>query len=73
MESHDSIKIMENFVDEVNDIMLQEKLINALNRKKPFANFKYLIEDSDYRQQWFEFRQAQYELYVWDIIKTDIG
>ena len=73
MESHDSFKRMEYFVDEVKDINLQEKLINALNRKKPFANFKYLIEDSDYRQHWLDFRQAQYELYVWDIIKTDIG
>jgi hypothetical protein len=61
---------MENFVDEVNDINLQGKLINAL-RKKPFANFKYLVENSDYRQQWFDFRKTQYEFYVWDIIKTD--
>ncbi|WP_297090987.1 UPF0158 family protein [uncultured Draconibacterium sp.] len=72
MESHDSFKIMENFVDEIKDTNIQEKLINALNRKKPFANFKYLVEDSDYRQHWFDFRQAQYELYVWGVIKTDI-
>ena len=73
MESNDSFKIMEYFVDEVKDINFQEKLINALNSKKPFANFKYLIEDSDYRQHWFDFRQAQYELYVWDAIKTNTG
>lgn len=73
MESHHSFKIMEYFVAEVKDINFQEKLINALNKKKPFANFKYLIEDSDYRQHWFDFRQAQYELYVWDILKINIG
>ena len=73
MESHDSFKIMEYFVDEVKDINFQEKLINALNRNKPFANFKYLVENSDYRQQWFDFRQAKYEFYVWDIIRINIG
>lgn len=73
MESHDSFKIMECFVDEVKDINFQEKLINALNRNKPFANFKYLVENSDYRQQWFDFRQAKYEFYVWDIIRINIG
>ncbi|TLX72319.1 hypothetical protein E9993_18590 [Labilibacter sediminis] len=73
MESRDSFKIMEYFVDEVKDINFQEKLINALNRNKPFANFKYLVENSDYRQQWFDFRQAQYEFYVWDIIRINIG
>jgi len=73
MESHDSFKIMENFVDEIKDTSIQERLKNALSRKKPFANFKYLVENSEYRQQWFDFRQAQYERYVWDIIKIDIG
>ena len=72
MESHDSFKIMEYFVDEVKDINFQERLINALNRKNPFANFKYLVESSKYRQQWFDFRQARHELYVWDAIKTNI-
>lgn len=73
MESHDLFKIMEYFVDEVKDINFQEKLTNVLNRKKPFANFKYLVENSDYRQQWFDFRQAKYEFYVWDIIRINIG
>lgn len=72
MESHESFKIMEYFVDEIKDTNFQEKLINALNKKKPFANFKYLVENSDYRQKWFDFRKARYELYVWDVIKTDI-
>ncbi|RIJ50418.1 hypothetical protein D1614_00300 [Maribellus luteus] len=73
MESHDSFKIMEYFIDEVRDTNFQEKLINALNRRKPFANFKYLVENSDYRQKWFDFKQARYELYVWDVIKTGIS
>ena len=70
MESHDSFKVMEYFIDHIKDKYLQEKLTKTLNRKKPFANFKNLIENSDYRQLWFDFRQTQYENYVWGIIKT---
>ncbi len=73
MESHESFKIMEYFIDELSDKNFQDKLIIALNRKKPFANFKYLIESSDYRQQWFDYRQTQYEHYVWDIIEKRSG
>jgi hypothetical protein len=72
MESHDSFQIMECFIDEVKETNLQGRLVNALNRKNPFANFKYLVESSKYRQHWFDFRQVQYELYVWDAIKTNI-
>ena len=61
MESHDSFKIMEYFIDELSDKNFQDKLINALNRKKPFANFEHLIENSDYRGHWFDYRRTQYE------------
>jgi hypothetical protein len=73
MDSHESFKVMEHFIDEVDDNNLQNKLINALNRHKPFANFKYIVENSEYRQQWFDFRQEQWELYVWDTLKTGIN
>jgi hypothetical protein len=71
MESHESFKIMEYFIDEVKDKNLQQKLISALSRKKPFANFKYLVENSDYRQQWFDFRQKQWAHYVWNAINPN--
>ena len=71
MESHDSFQIMENFVDEVTEASLQKQLITALNKPKPFANFKFLIENSEYRQYWFDFRLKQCEYHVWDIIKED--
>ncbi len=36
MESRDSFIVMEDFAEQVNDISLQQKLFNALNRKHPF-------------------------------------
>lgn len=72
MESNESFRVMEYFIDEVQDAKLREKLLYALNRKQPFANFKFLIDNSEYRQQWFDFRQKQNEDYAWDIIKMDL-
>lgn len=51
---------------------MQEKLVKVLNKSKSFANFKNLVENSDCRQQWFDFRQKYYEYYVWDMISIDL-
>ena len=57
---HESFRIMENFIDTVKDKSLQAKLINGLGRKRPFANFKYIIDNSLLRQHWFDFRDDAY-------------
>jgi hypothetical protein len=64
MESKDGFKVMADFTDIVDDIKLKEDLIRTLNRKGPFANFKAVVESSDYKQKWFDFRNVRYEEYV---------
>jgi len=60
-ESHESFKIMEDFAEIVEDTKLRNNLINALNRPKPFRNFKWQIDNSgDYRQQWFDYKNMRY-------------
>ena len=55
--SHDSFQIMADFAETVDDTRLQDRLINALNRPKPFQNFKWQIDNAgEYRQQWFDFK-----------------
>ncbi|HSO87309.1 MAG TPA: UPF0158 family protein [Draconibacterium sp.] len=71
-ESSESFRIMERFVDEVNDKILKNKLINALNNRKPFANFKNIVESSDYREAWFAFKQQQLEILVWDELEYEL-
>lgn len=56
MSSREAFIVMENFVDHVKDPNLKDRLVNALNRRKPFQNFKYEVEDSEYREKWFEYR-----------------
>ncbi len=64
---------MEGFVDKIPNSKLQQKLINALNRKQPFANFKWLIDNSDYRQDWFDYRQTRFEQYVYDLLEYELN
>jgi len=64
-ESRDSFKIMADFAECVDDTRLQERLINALNRPKPFKNFKWQIDNSgEYRQKWFDFKKMRYIQWV---------
>lgn len=64
-ESRESFRIMEDFVSEVDDKKLQKQLINALEHRHPFANFKNIIEGSPFRKEWFAFKQQKLEELVW--------
>ena len=57
MPSFEAFRIMEKFARQVDSIGFSAKLLDALDRKKPFRNFSDLVEnDFDFRQQWFDFR-----------------
>tara|TARA_R110002050_G_scaffold4573_1_gene22085 strand:+ start:64504 stop:64923 length:420 start_codon:yes stop_codon:yes gene_type:complete len=65
MDSHESFKIMVDFTENVDNEKLQYRLKNALNKLKPFQNFKWEIDNSgDYRQEWFDFKKMRYIEYV---------
>ncbi len=71
-ESSESFKIMELFVDDLNDQNLKNKLINTLNKRRPFANFKNIVESSNYRNEWFAFKQHQLEIMVWEELEYEL-
>jgi hypothetical protein len=49
---------MENFLEVVDDQNLRGRLFSALNKRKPFNNFKQIIDYSgDYREKWFKFKR----------------
>jgi hypothetical protein len=66
LETHESFRMMESFAEEVGDKFLRTGLITALNNRKPFRNFKALIDNSNYRQAWFAFKDKWYIDYVKD-------
>lgn len=64
LESFESFIIMERFISQISDKQLQSELENILERKKPFQNFKNKIDNSDYRQNWFDFKTIELEKIV---------
>lgn len=57
MDSSESFSVMEGFANTVTDQNFMNRLINALNKPKPFRNFKYEIGyNLDYREEWFKFK-----------------
>ena len=57
MTSQESFEIMSDFAETVDNQKLQDRLYNALNKPKPFRNFKWEIDNSgEYRQKWFNFK-----------------
>lgn len=53
---HTAFKTMEIFIDTLEDVQLQNKLINALSRRHPFGNFKEVILDFGFIDQWHAFK-----------------
>ena len=65
MDSRESFRVMENFVDLVEDTELKNKLDLGLSLSKPFRNFKDIIDsESEYREKWFQFKKQKYIEYV---------
>jgi hypothetical protein len=61
MPTHDYFQMMVDFAEDIDDVKIQEKLIRALNGKKPFRYFKDQINNSGkYLQQWFDFKVLKY-------------
>ncbi|MCK6614217.1 MAG: UPF0158 family protein [Ignavibacteriaceae bacterium] len=59
--TNESFQAMADFAESITDIKLQKKLFNALNKPKPFQNFRGQIDISgDFRTQWFDFRRMRF-------------
>lgn len=66
MDSNDSFRVMENFISTVEDVSLRQELQESLRRSKPFRNFKNIIDNSEIREKWFEFKNDSYMEFVRD-------
>jgi ABC-type branched-subunit amino acid transport system substrate-binding protein len=69
LESFESFKIMERFIEQLNDQNLKLELQDVLQQKKPFQNFKHKIDPSNFRQSWFDFKQNELEKIVENQLK----
>lgn len=64
MSSLRSFQVMEDFVKALLREKYGSRLFIILNSPKPFRHFKYEIEGSAYREQWFAFRNQ--EMLTWE-------
>jgi hypothetical protein len=70
MDSRELFKVMADFVDTVDNKRIWEKLVHALERPKPFRNFKFAIDNSgEYRIKWFKFKGEKLENWVNDQLR----
>lgn len=61
MQSNEAFKVMEDFIDEVDDQIFKKRLYWILSKGHPFRNFKDEIDyNGDYRDKWFEFKSKKY-------------
>lgn len=72
-EPRDSYRIMEDFIFTVADEHLRDRLLEALNSKKPFRYFRATVEDSGEYDNWLDFKDARMKAWlleqlarVWD-------
>lgn len=65
LTSHETFETMRCFVEKViPEGRLKEDLEEALLRNKPFRNFNAIIDNSDYREAWYNFKRNAQEDYV---------
>lgn len=69
MSSRESFQVMVNFAESMKDVKFQDRLFSILDRSKPFRNFKWEIDNSDYREEWFVFKKKKNIKYVKQQIK----
>jgi hypothetical protein len=71
MESHESFDLMADFADSVDSKEFRDSLIQALNKKHPFRNFKWVVDNSGpYRQKWFDFKNQRLIEWVKDQLEV---
>lgn len=59
-----SYRIMAEFADTVSDVRFRARLLDALGGKKPFRFFRNAVEESPFREEWFDFLDARMQEYV---------
>ena len=72
--SRESFRIMNGFIDSLpsHAHRLKDQLAEALHNRKPFANFKNIVDHSgQYREKWFAYKSEQFIEYVKNHLRGD--
>jgi len=64
MESRQAFRVMEDFANAIPDLRFKSRLFDELSRPKPFRNFKFAVDNSEYREDWFAFKHEAFKDWV---------
>ncbi|MDF2158813.1 UPF0158 family protein [Algoriphagus sp. CAU 1675] len=65
MEPAQEHQVMQDFIDrKVKERNLAEELVSALTKPKSMTAFKFLIDESKYKNDWVEYRKMKYQDWV---------
>ena len=65
-----SYQIMEDFAHSLKNKGLKNRLLAALDKRKPFREFKHVVDNAgDYRDDWFAFRRSKFRELVQEQIE----
>jgi hypothetical protein len=73
IEPYESIIIMQEFADFIENEKFKETLYMVLEQRKPLSKFKKAIDNSAYREDWLAFKKQWLEKYVGDQIFREIN
>jgi len=67
-EPRDGYRIMEDFIFTVEEEQLRDRLLEALNSKKPFRYFRATVEDSPLCDAWYDFKDARMKEWLLEML-----
>ncbi len=71
MESHESFRLIETFISNIADDKTSLYFKEAINRRKPFQQFKFCLQEyADLQQQWYQFKNEELIKWVDDQLKA---
>jgi len=71
LESFESFRVMETFINNIEEVKIQHQFLDTIQLKKPFQQFKYLLADYPaLREQWFDFKNLHLVEYVQQQLKS---
>ncbi len=73
VSTREAFRVIASFVEIVTDTRLQQRLTDALNGRKPFANFNHLVHTTNVREQWFDFKNKTYAELAKEWIEKNAG
>jgi len=71
IESHESFRLMETFINNIADEKTSVYFTESIRRKKPFQQFKFCLQEyADLQQQWYQFKNEQLIKWVDDQLEA---